>query len=220
MQGRLEEAHQTFARVCDAVTPRDLPEASIAYALMRSLLEMSDRRYAAAERTLHQALELQHKFRHTPLYGNTRSLLAYLYLQWSRPEDALAELSPVLSECERQGMPGLILQEGVIMPPLLRLAIEQRRHVDFATQLLDTFHTYAVDRTPRPVPVPETGETLTSREVEVLRLIVAGASNQAIAEQLVISERTVKSHITHVLGKLGVSSRTQAAARARELRLV
>lgn len=68
--------------------------------------------------------------------------------------------------------------------------------------------------------MPETSETLTSREVEVLRLIVAGASNQAIAEQLVISERTVKPHTTHILGKLGVSSRTQAAARARELRLV
>jgi LuxR family maltose regulon positive regulatory protein len=220
MQGRLEEAHQTFARVCDAVTPQDLPEASIACALMRSLLEISDRRYAEAERTLRRALEIQDKFRHTPLYGNARSLLAYLYLQWNHPEDALAELSLVLSECERQGMPGLILQEGVIMPPLLRLTIEQRRHVDFATQLLDTFHTYAVDRTPRPVPVPETGETLTSREVEVLLLIAAGASNRAIADQLVVSERTVKSHITHILGKLGVSSRTQAAARARELRLV
>ncbi len=70
------------------------------------------------------------------------------------------------------------------------------------------------------MPVPETGETLTSREVKVLRLIAAGASNRDIAEQLVISERTVKSHITHILDKMGVSSRTQAAARARELRLI
>ena len=117
-------------------------------------------------------------------------------------------------------MPGLILQEGSIMPPLLRLAIEQRRQMDFAAQLLDTFHMYAVDGAPRPVQVPETGETLTSREVQVLRLIAAGASNRDIAEQLVISERTVKSHITHILGKLGVSSRTQAAALAHELHLV
>jgi ATP/maltotriose-dependent transcriptional regulator MalT len=220
MQGRLDEARQTFARMQAEATAQDLPDAALMLALLRALLEMSDRRYAAAERTLRQALELQNKFRHTPVYGNARPLLAYLYLQWNRPEDALAELSPMLSECERQGMPGLILQEGSIMPPLLRLAIERRSHMDFASQLLDTLHTVAVGGSPRPVQVPETGEILTSREVEVLRLIAAGASNRTIAEQLVISERTVKSHITHILGKLGVSSRTQAAARAHELRLV
>jgi len=66
--------------------------------------------------------------------------------------------------------------------------------------------------------VPETGETLTPREVEVLELIVAGASNQAIAQQLVISEHPVKVLITKILAKLNVASRTQAAARARELR--
>jgi len=54
----------------------------------------------------------------------------------------------------------------------------------------------------------------------VLRLIVAGASNRAIAEQLIITERTVKAHVSHILRKLDVSSRTQAAARARDLRLV
>jgi LuxR family maltose regulon positive regulatory protein len=220
MQGHLDEARQTFARMQAEATAQDLPDAALMLALLRALLEMSDRRYAAAERTLRQALELQNKFRHTPVYGNARPLLAYLYLQWNRPEDALAELSPMLSECERQGMPGLILQEGSIMPPLLRLAIERRSHMDFASQLLDTLHTVAVGGSPRPVQVPETGEILTSREVEVLRLIAAGASNRTIAEQLVISERTVKSHITHILGKLGVSSRTQAAARAHELRLV
>jgi LuxR family maltose regulon positive regulatory protein len=220
MQGHLNEARQTFVGMQAGATPQDLPDATLFLALMRALLEISDRHYAAAERTLRQALELQHKFRHTPFYGNVRSLLAYLYLQWNRPEDALAELSPILSECERRGMPGLILKEGSIMPPLLRLAIEQHRHVDFATQLQEKLHLYAVNGAPRPVRVPETGETLTSREVEVLRLIAAGASNRDIAEQLVISERTVKSHITHILGKLGVSSRTQAAALARELRLI
>jgi len=220
MQGHLDKTRQTFARMQAAATPQDLPDATLFSALTRALLEISDRRYVAAERTLRQALELQHKFRHTPVWGNARSLLAYLYLQWNRPQDALAELSPMLSECERRGMPGLILQEGSIMPPLLRLAIEQRRQMDFAAQLLDTFHMYAVDGAPRPVQVPETGETLTSREVQVLRLIAAGASNRDIAEQLVISERTVKSHITHILGKLGVSSRTQAAALAHELHLV
>jgi LuxR family maltose regulon positive regulatory protein len=59
-------------------------------------------------------------------------------------------------------------------------------------------------------------EPLTRREQEVLRSLAAGASNQEIAAQLVISLATVKKHISNLLGKLGVRSRTQAIARARD----
>ena len=55
---------------------------------------------------------------------------------------------------------------------------------------------------------------LTERELEVLRLIAAGKSNQAIAESLVISEKTVKTHITNILSKLHLTDRTQAAVYA------
>jgi DNA-binding NarL/FixJ family response regulator len=55
---------------------------------------------------------------------------------------------------------------------------------------------------------------LSPREVEVLRLIVDGLTNRAIASELFISERTVHRHVTNILDKLGASSRTQAAARA------
>jgi ATP/maltotriose-dependent transcriptional regulator MalT len=68
--------------------------------------------------------------------------------------------------------------------------------------------------------VVQTGETLTAREVEVLRLIGVGAGNKDIAEELVISLHTVKRHVANILRKLGVRTRTQAAARAREMRLV
>jgi DNA-binding NarL/FixJ family response regulator len=63
-------------------------------------------------------------------------------------------------------------------------------------------------------------EILTPREVEVLRLISSGASNQLIAQELVLSPHTVKRHVANILSKLGVSSRTQAATRAHELNLV
>ena len=63
-------------------------------------------------------------------------------------------------------------------------------------------------------------EPLTSRELEVLQLLAAGMSNQGIARELVVSLDTVKKHVSHVLGKLGAASRTEAVARARLLALI
>jgi ATP/maltotriose-dependent transcriptional regulator MalT len=54
----------------------------------------------------------------------------------------------------------------------------------------------------------------------VLRLLAAGRSNAELACDLVVELSTVKSHLIHIYGKLGVHSRTQAVARARELRLI
>ena len=67
---------------------------------------------------------------------------------------------------------------------------------------------------------PGLAEPLTDRELEVLRLLAAGRSNQRIAHDLVVALDTVKRHVTHILGKLGASNRTEAAARARQLGLI
>jgi LuxR family maltose regulon positive regulatory protein len=63
-------------------------------------------------------------------------------------------------------------------------------------------------------------EPLTDRELEVLRLLAAGRSNQRIAHDLVVALDTVKKHVTHILGKLGAANRTEAVARARQLGLI
>jgi DNA-binding NarL/FixJ family response regulator len=60
-------------------------------------------------------------------------------------------------------------------------------------------------------------EPLTEREMEVLGLVAAGASNQEIARKLVVSVATVKTHVNHIFGKLGAESRVQVVARARAL---
>jgi len=72
----------------------------------------------------------------------------------------------------------------------------------------------------REVSPPERPEALTAREAEVLRLLAQGSSNKEIAAALVITEKTVKAHVSHILSKLGVASRTQAALYARRRGLV
>ncbi len=63
----------------------------------------------------------------------------------------------------------------------------------------------------QPPPLPPTTDPLTEREVEVLRLVAQGLSNDEIAEKLVVSERTVRTHVSHILDKLHLANRTQMA---------
>ena len=63
----------------------------------------------------------------------------------------------------------------------------------------------------QPSSLPPTTDPLTEREVDVLRLVAQGLSNDDIAEQLVVSERTVRTHVSHILDKLHLANRTQMA---------
>ncbi len=95
-----------------------------------------------------------------------------------------------------------------------------------AGELTDAIRTVHAGRTRIPSVVAErlaervSGTELTTRELEVLRLIVQGHSNKEIGNQLHISEATVKTHINNLLSKLGVSDRTQAATTALQRGLV
>lgn len=78
----------------------------------------------------------------------------------------------------------------------------------------------AAARLLREVRTPENPEALTDRETEVLRLLAEGQANKEIARTLTIGEKTVKTHVSNILGKLGVQSRTQAALYAVRIGLV
>jgi len=66
----------------------------------------------------------------------------------------------------------------------------------------------------REVPAPQQSEALTERETEVLKELALGKSNKEIAADLIIAEKTVRTHVSSILAKLGVSSRTQAVLHA------
>jgi two-component system NarL family response regulator len=89
-----------------------------------------------------------------------------------------------------------------------------------ADELIEAIRTVHSGKTRIPASVAQRlagrvgGQELTSRETDVLRQIVAGKSNKEIASHLFISEATVKTHINSLLGKLGVTDRTQAATTA------
>ncbi len=216
-QGRLDEVREIYNLMCSVEDPqRETSAARISRVWMWSLLELAEGRYGEAERALRQPEVLEQKDRYSTIIGSSRLMLARLYLAQNHRQKALAELAPVLAYHEQLGLPFAILVEGQSIVPLLQLAVDQGVHSTYAAYLLELL---GASSGPRPVYVSHTGATLTPREVEVLRLVVAGDSNQAIAGKLFISVWTVKSHLTHIYRKLDVASRTQAIARFQALGL-
>jgi LuxR family maltose regulon positive regulatory protein len=148
---------------------------------------------------------------------------------------ALATLGQAVVAAAPEGYIRPFVDEGAPMAALLAAArgAGGRRCPqlnDAAAVFLDTL--LAAFPAQPPVPVPAASRTgghaatasliepLSPRELDVLRLLAAGRSNAQMARELVVEESTVKSHLIHVYGKLGVHSRTQAVARARDLRLL
>lgn len=78
----------------------------------------------------------------------------------------------------------------------------------------------AAARLVREVRMPDSPEILTERETQVLRMLAMGKANKTIARELKVREVTVKSHVSAILGKLGLQSRTQAALHAVRIGLV
>ncbi len=89
-------------------------------------------------------------------------------------------------------------------------------HKKYAFKIFKEFHNS------QPAEKQKVGlpEMLTSREINILQLLAEGCSNREMAERLVLSEGTIKFHIHNILGKLDVTSRTQAIVKARNLNLL
>jgi LuxR family transcriptional regulator, maltose regulon positive regulatory protein len=144
---------------------------------------------------------------------------------------ALGTLTEALTLAGPQGYVRVFADEGAPMHALLAQLPAARQGQQHAARRVGPGYLAALLRAcgqagatpPRRRAVaapPGLTEPLTGRELEVLRLLAAGRSNQRIARDLVVALDTVKKHVTHVLGKLGAANRTEAAARARQLGLI
>ncbi len=132
------------------------------------------------------------------------------HLQGQR-EQALSILARVLTRTEPEGFIRTYVDKGEPMAALLQQAAARGITPIYTRKLLAAFKNTPADQEALVESV------LSEREIKVLSCIAAGKSNQAIAHELVIEVSTVKTHVNNIFTKLGVHSRTQAVARAKEL---
>jgi DNA-binding NarL/FixJ family response regulator len=133
------------------------------------------------------------------------------------PETEVLALTSVLEDASvvgaiRAGAIGYLLKDTQAEELLRAIKAAAAGQVQLSPQ--------AAARLMREVRAPESPERLTERETEVLRLLAAGQANKEIARSLNIGEKTVKTHVSSILAKLGVASRTQAALYAHQIGLV
>jgi LuxR family transcriptional regulator, maltose regulon positive regulatory protein len=143
---------------------------------------------------------------------------------------ALCKLTKALALAYPRGYVRVFADDGAPLAALLgQLAAAQRAgQAETSVPAAYVAHVLAAfSRKPavsRQAPSPETGtrltEPLSERELEVLRLLDAGQSNQRIARDLTVALDTAKKHVSHILAKLDAASRTEAVARARKLGLI
>jgi two-component system, NarL family, response regulator LiaR len=125
------------------------------------------------------------------------------------PETEVVALTSVLEDASivdavRAGAIGYLLKDTE--------AHELRRAIKAAAAGQVQLSPLVAARLLREVSTPEkSSQPLTEREIDVLRLLARGKSNKEISQELTIGEQTVKTHVSHILDKLGVPSRTQAA---------
>ncbi|MCB0012379.1 MAG: hypothetical protein KDE34_10775 [Anaerolineales bacterium] len=163
------------------------------------------------------ALTLLHELeRQAAAAGRRQNQIRALTLQaLARGQAGLPALAQALQLAEPEGYQRLFVDLGLPLLHLLRRFRQRDVRADYVDQLLA-----AAGTTPGSAVNVALPDPLTAREEQILGLLAAGLTNQEIAAQLVISPETVKRHARHIYGKLHVSNRTEAAARARALGLL
>ncbi|MFN2219890.1 MAG: LuxR C-terminal-related transcriptional regulator, partial [Anaerolineae bacterium] len=218
-QGKLEDArHWAETRGLSADGKLDLRNEVEYLTLVHILL--ADHKVDDAARLLSR---LQRAMESTGRQGNLITVLVLWAIVLDMQADsrsALAMLEHAVRLARPEGYMRVFLDEGKPIARLLKIATTQWQDRDllaYTRKLLAAFADVAVPPAEAQAPEPA---ILTERELEVLRLIAAGCSNQEIADELVIAIGTAKRHTANIFDKLDVRNRTEAVARARQLDLL
>jgi LuxR family maltose regulon positive regulatory protein len=150
-------------------------------------------------------------------------LQALAWQKQGRAEQALAALERALRRAEPEGLVRTFVDEGPPMGELLRQAARAGIAVDYAWRLLSALEEGAQgdERAASQEPWRRSlAEPLSDREQQVLRLLATHLSAPQIADELVVSRHTVRTHVKHIYEKLDVHSRGAAVERAQELGLI
>jgi LuxR family maltose regulon positive regulatory protein len=228
-QGDLTSA-DNWAREYESFTDKDP-------AFLGEFSRITLARIRLAQSRFAEALDLLELFRQdAEAAGRTGSVIELLVLEalaFSAQGNRLrasVSLEHALTLAEPEGYVRVFVDEGEPMRLLLagfQSTLRQKAAAkpDTTSKRLLTYTDKLLAAFSQPVPVekskPETMlEPLSERELDILRLIASGRTNQEIADILVIALSTVKSHINNLYGKLGTNRRTQAVAIARDLGLL
>ncbi len=156
-----------------------------------------------------------------------RLLQALAHQMCQNEKQALDALSEALRLAEPEGYIRSFVDEGAPMEALLyQLRRPTGKHgpTPYLDSLLAAFQQMSMAQVqtgePPKAKAQPLPEPLSERELQVLQLLACGASNQEIAQELVIVVDTVKRHVSHIFAKLGVNNRVQAVRQARELSLL
>jgi LuxR family maltose regulon positive regulatory protein len=144
-------------------------------------------------------------------------LQAIAYESLGQHGEALDCVESALTFAEPNGYIRVFVDEGEQIAQLLRHAATRGTYPEYARMLLTII--VGSKRTPDQVKLGVV-DALSEREIEVMRLVSAGLSNRDIGDQLFISEKTVKKHISNILCKLEATNRTQAVDQARRMALI
>jgi LuxR family maltose regulon positive regulatory protein len=170
---------------------------------------------------LRRELRMAEKGKRTGSMIEILMLQALAHQALGQTQQALFQLTQALQLAQPHGYARLFLDEGPALAALLHQAAARQIVPGYVHALLAQFpDTVARSAVQEKAGLPLLLEALSGREREVLRLVAAGLSNQETAAHLYITAGAVKKHLSNIYSKLGVSSRTQALARARELDLL
>jgi LuxR family maltose regulon positive regulatory protein len=209
-QGDIPSASHWAQQMTDGVDPAAL---GLQYGLTQARLLLAQGKQAEGGKMLAGIYETVSQ---TGLVSSMIEVRTLQALAADTPDDALHFLQDALKKAQPEGFIRTFVDKGKPMKALLeRLKSQGGELKSYILNLLAAFGDTGKASKSQPLVEP-----MSEREVEILRLLADGLSNREIAERLVISVGTTKSHVHHILEKLGSDSRMQVVAKARELGLL